>query len=194
MCHLNRYVHLREKVNTKDRNRGQPSNAGYYEFHRDVDPSPPVPLKFSADNLLAPDKGLTAAEPKGLTTEAAVQETSDVKAKGIESVKTSSIDISSSSEHPIILNVQSPDRLAGDLFFLDNTLSFTAEELSRAPAEVLGRSNHGNSYKATLDNGHVLRVKWLKEGLAKNKNEFAWEAKKFANIRHPNLVSLRGYY
>lgn len=192
--HLSRYVDFRKKVDTKDRNRGQPSSAGYYEFHKDVDPSPPVPLKFSADNLLAPDKGLTAAEPKGLTTEAAVQETSDVKAKGIESVKTSSADISSSSEHPIILNVQSPDRLAGDLFFLDNTLSFTAEELSRAPAEVLGRSNHGTSYKATLDNGHVLRVKWLKEGLAKNKKEFAREAKKFANIRHPNLVSLRGYY
>ncbi|XP_057870223.1 LRR receptor-like serine/threonine-protein kinase GHR1 [Cryptomeria japonica] len=218
--HFSRYVDFGEKVDTKDRNRGQPSSAGYYEFHKDVDPSPPVPLKFSADNLLVPDKRLTSAVPKGLTTEAAVQETSDVKAKGLDSVKTSSTaDISSSnnkkrslpgsqsylssppqsddsftSEHPVILNVQSPDRLAGDLFFLDNTLSFTAEELSRAPAEVLGRSSHGTSYKATLDNGHVLRVKWLREGLAKHRKEFAREAKKFANIRHPNLVSLRGYY
>ncbi|KAL0305413.1 UNVERIFIED_CONTAM: LRR receptor-like serine/threonine-protein kinase GHR1 [Sesamum radiatum] len=50
------------------------------------------------------------------------------------------------------LDVRSPDRLAGELYFLDDTISFTAEELSRAPAEVLGRSSHGTSYRATLDN------------------------------------------
>eukprot|EP00250_Pteridium_aquilinum_P006171 c16142_g1_i1 orf=311-3691(+) len=97
-------------------------------------------------------------------------------------------------ESPIVLKVQSPDRLAGDLHFLDNSLRFTAEELSRAPAEVLGRSSHGTTYKATLDNGYLLTVKWLREGLAKNKKEFSREAKKFAKIRHPNLNPLRGYY
>ncbi|KAL0442440.1 UNVERIFIED_CONTAM: LRR receptor-like serine/threonine-protein kinase GHR1 [Sesamum latifolium] len=57
------------------------------------------------------------------------------------------------------LDVRSPDRLAGELYFLDDTISFTAEELSRAPAEVLGRSSHGTSYRATLDNGLFLTVK-----------------------------------
>lgn len=95
---------------------------------------------------------------------------------------------------PIVLQVQSPDRLAGDLHFLDKSLKFTAEELSRAPAEVLGRSSHGTTYKATLDNGHLLTVKWLREGLAKNKKEFSREAKKFAQFRHPNLNPMRGYY
>ncbi|MCO5601816.1 hypothetical protein L7F22_055941 [Adiantum nelumboides] len=95
---------------------------------------------------------------------------------------------------PVILKVQSPDKLSGDLHFLDKSLRFTAEELSRAPAEVLGRSSHGTSYKATLDNGHVLTVKWLREGLAKSKKEFSREANKFAKIRHPNLIPLRGYY
>lgn len=95
---------------------------------------------------------------------------------------------------PAVLKVQSPDKLAGDLHFLDKSLRFTAEELSRAPAEVLGRSSHGTSYKATLDNGHVLTVKWLREGLAKSKKEFSREANKFAKIRHPNLIPLRGYY
>ncbi|MCO5565125.1 hypothetical protein L7F22_018796 [Adiantum nelumboides] len=95
---------------------------------------------------------------------------------------------------PVILKVQSPDKLAGELHFLDKSLRFTAEELSRAPAEVLGRSSHGTSYKATLDNGHVLTVKWLREGLAKSKKEFSREANKFAKIRHPNLIPLRGYY
>ncbi|GFP95950.1 probable LRR receptor-like serine/threonine-protein kinase at4g20940 [Phtheirospermum japonicum] len=92
------------------------------------------------------------------------------------------------------LDVRSPDRLAGELYFLDDTVSFTAEELSRAPAEVLGRSSHGTSYRATLDNGLFLTVKWLREGVAKQRKEFAKEAKKFANIRHPNVVGLRGYY
>ncbi|XP_051124937.1 LRR receptor-like serine/threonine-protein kinase GHR1 [Andrographis paniculata] len=92
------------------------------------------------------------------------------------------------------LDVRSPDRLVGELFFLDDTISFSAEELSKAPAEVLGRSSHGTSYRATLDNGLFLTVKWLREGVAKQRKEFAKEAKKFANIRHPNVVGLRGYY
>ncbi|XP_073006367.1 LRR receptor-like serine/threonine-protein kinase GHR1 [Typha latifolia] len=92
------------------------------------------------------------------------------------------------------LDVRSPDRLAGELHFLDETITLSPEELSRAPAEVLGRSSHGTSYRATLDNGVFLTVKWLREGVAKPKKEFAKEAKKFTNIRHPNVVGLRGYY
>ncbi|XP_074562931.1 putative inactive receptor kinase At5g10020 [Curcuma longa] len=98
------------------------------------------------------------------------------------------------SEQPAMLDVYSPDRLAGELFFLDNSLIFTAEELSRAPAEVLGRSSHGTSYKATLDSGHVLTVKWLRVGLVKVKKEFAKEAKRIGTIRHPNIIPWRGYY
>lgn len=92
------------------------------------------------------------------------------------------------------LDVKSPDRLAGELHFLDETIKLTPEELSRAPAEVLGRSSHGTSYRATLDNGVFLTVKWLREGVAKPRKEFSKEAKKFSNIRHPNVVGLRGYY
>ncbi|XP_028759337.1 LRR receptor-like serine/threonine-protein kinase GHR1 [Neltuma alba] len=92
------------------------------------------------------------------------------------------------------LDVRSPDKLIGELHFLDDAITLTPEELSRAPAEVLGRSSHGTSYKATLENGLLLRVKWLREGVAKQRKEFAKEAKKFSNIRHPNVVGLRGYY
>ncbi|KAG1334513.1 putative inactive receptor kinase [Cocos nucifera] len=98
------------------------------------------------------------------------------------------------SEQPVKLDVYSPDRLAGELFLLDNSLIFTAEELSRAPAEVLGRSSHGTSYKATLDSGHMLTVKWLRVGLVKHKKEFAKEAKRIGTIRHPNIISWMGYY
>ncbi|CAH8345974.1 unnamed protein product [Eruca vesicaria subsp. sativa] len=92
------------------------------------------------------------------------------------------------------LDVRSPDRLVGELQFLDDSIKLTPEELSRAPAEVLGRSSHGTSYKATLDNGVFLTVKWLREGVAKQRKEFAKEVTKFTNIRHPNVVTLRGYY
>ncbi|XP_074337674.1 putative inactive receptor kinase At5g10020, partial [Apium graveolens] len=97
-------------------------------------------------------------------------------------------------EQSVTLDVYSPDRLAGELFFLDNTLAFTAEELSRAPAEVLGRSSHGTLYKATLGSGLMLTVKWLRVGLVKHKKEFAKEVKRVGSIRHPNVVPLRAYY
>ncbi|XP_047325232.1 probable inactive receptor kinase At5g10020 [Impatiens glandulifera] len=92
------------------------------------------------------------------------------------------------------LDVDSPDRLIGELFFIDNSVAFTAEELSRAPAEVLGRSSHGTLYKATLDSGHMLSVKWLRVGLVKQKKEFAKEVKKIGSMIHPNIVPLRAYY
>ncbi|GMI92088.1 hypothetical protein like AT2G27060 [Hibiscus trionum] len=92
------------------------------------------------------------------------------------------------------LKVRSPDKLAGDLHLFDGSLALTADELSRAPAEIIGRSCHGTLYKATLDSGNVLAIKWLKEGIAKGKKEFAREVKKLGCIKHPNLVSLQGYY
>ncbi|KAI4967778.1 hypothetical protein ZWY2020_014945 [Hordeum vulgare] len=98
------------------------------------------------------------------------------------------------SHHHSILRVHSPDKLVGDLHLFDISVLFTAEELSRAPAEIIGRSCHGTSYKATLDNGYVLTVKWLKEGFAKSKKEFSREIKKLGSVKHPSLVSLRGYY
>jgi len=96
--------------------------------------------------------------------------------------------------HHSTLRVHSPDKLVGDLHLFDNSVVFTAEELSRAPAEIIGRSCHGTSYKATLDNGYMLTVKWLKEGFAKSKKEFSREIKKLGSVKHPNLVPLRGFY
>jgi len=102
--------------------------------------------------------------------------------------------LSEASEQPVTFDVYSPDRFAGELYFLDPSLSFTSEQLSRAPAEVLGRSSHGTLYKATLDGGPLLAVKWLRVGLVKNKKEFAKEIQKIGSIRHPNIVPVRAYY
>ncbi|KAL3850229.1 hypothetical protein ACJIZ3_012111 [Penstemon smallii] len=107
---------------------------------------------------------------------------------------TSPTKLNQQLENPIALNVCSPDKLAGDLQLFDNSLKFTAEELSSAPAEAVGMSCHGTLYKAVLTSGYILAVKLLKEGIAKGRKEFAREAKKLGNIRHPNLVSLQGFY
>ncbi|KAL9993789.1 putative protein kinase RLK-Pelle-LRR-III family [Helianthus debilis subsp. tardiflorus] len=95
-----------------------------------------------------------------------------------------------SSSHEVC----SPDKLIGELHLFHSSLVFGAQELSSAPAEMIGRSCHGTLYKAVLESGHVLAVKWLKEGIAKGKKEFAREVTKLGNIKHPNLVSLQGYY
>ncbi|KAL2238500.1 probable inactive receptor kinase At5g10020 [Sesamum indicum] len=110
------------------------------------------------------------------------------------SVNTSPAKLRHQSENASALKVCSPDKLAGDLHLFDNSLKFTPEELSSAPAEAVGMSCHGTLYKAVLSSGHVLAVKLLKEGIAKGRKEFAREAKKLGNIRHPNLVSLQGFY
>ncbi|KAJ7567590.1 hypothetical protein O6H91_02G154200 [Diphasiastrum complanatum] len=99
-----------------------------------------------------------------------------------------------SADNTVVLKVGSPDKLAGDLFLLDSSITFTAEELSRAPAEVLGRSSHGTSYKATLENGHSVTVKWLREEIARSKKDFTNEAKKLGSIKHPNILPLKGFY
>ncbi|ONK67369.1 uncharacterized protein A4U43_C06F19460 [Asparagus officinalis] len=134
------------------------------------------PLVLSAEDLqAAPRKGYSPSKTSGLSWSPGSGESYPQETIGR-------------------LDVRSPDRLAGELYFLDETITLTPEELSRAPAEVLGRSIHGTSYRAILDNGVFLTVKWLRVGVAKPKKEFAKEAKKFANIRHPNVVGLRGYY
>ncbi|KAI9194789.1 hypothetical protein LWI28_009205 [Acer negundo] len=99
-----------------------------------------------------------------------------------------------SSKNPDVLKASSPEKLDGDLHLFDGSQVFTAEELSHAPAEVIGRSCHGTLYKATLHSGNILAVKWLREGIAKGRKEFAREVKKLGSIKHPNLVSLKGYY
>ncbi|XP_058098461.1 probable inactive receptor kinase At5g10020 [Magnolia sinica] len=179
-----------------------------FSFHKNTGPAP-ISLRFSNDQLLPSDARSSMPRQKEYVTEIAEPGLPKAKEAGPDNglstmgLKSSPGSPMSSSPHfiesvvseqPVVLSVYSPDRLAGELFFLDSSLVFTAEELSRAPAEVLGRSSHGTSYKATLDSGHMLTVKWLRVGLVKRKKEFAKEVKRIGTIRHPNIVSLRGYY
>ncbi|OVA13664.1 Protein kinase domain [Macleaya cordata] len=197
----------------RDVKLGRFSRPSFFKFQKTAEQPPPTSLSFSNDHLLTSNSRSLSGQ-KELLTETVERSLPEGRVAGSESTKpdvqdntptsgwrsspgsplSSSPRFVESYEQPVMLNVYSPDRLAGELFFLDSSLVFTAEELSRAPAEVLGRSSHGTLYKATLDNGHMLTVKWLRVGLVKHKKEFAREAKKIGSIRHPNIVSLRAYY
>lgn len=179
--------------------RPLPQHVSNKDIHRRTTSKP---SRFSGRDSAGPVVSATDLTPrKGSSSEIIISPDEKMAAvTGLSPSKTSHFSWSpeSGDSYPVEnltrLDVRSPDRLAGELHFLDDALSLTPEELSRAPAEVLGRSSHGTSYRATLDNGVFLTVKWLREGVAKQRKDFAKEAKKFANIRHPNVVGLRGYY
>lgn len=166
--------HGRSKLDGESSERAV--KVGGFKSHGNTDPTT-TNLSFSQDHLLT--SNLRSLSGKA---ELATEIVQRVSAEGI------------SSEQPVTLDVYSPDQLVGELFFVDGCLSFTEEELSRAPAEVLGRSSYGTLYKATLENNHMLTVKWLRAGLVKNKKEFSKEVKKLGSLRHPNMVPVRAYF
>jgi Leucine rich repeat len=185
-------------------------------FSSRSDGSVPTPISFSNDRLLISHSRSMSAQKELLADSIefgyAADPNSTPKETGLQRTIPDMVELSS----PTPAQVQKPsqnlysdpysvgnipeqqvdqtDRLAGDLNFLDSSVILTAEELSRAPAEVLGRSSHGTTYKATLDNGHVLTVKWLRVGLVKSKKDFSKEVRRVGSVRHPNLVSWRGFY
>ncbi|KAL4644171.1 hypothetical protein ACB092_02G145000 [Castanea dentata] len=172
----------------RDVKLGRFTRPSLFNFHRNVEP-PPTSTSFSNDHLLT-------SNPRSLPgqTEFLTETVEHVLPEGV-SASSATVNSNVLDHHPATSGRRSsPDRFAGELFFLDTSLAFTAEDLSRAPAEVLGRSSHGTLYKATLDNGHMLTVKWLRVGLVKHKKELAREVKRIGSIRHPHIVPLRAYY
>ncbi|XWS41488.1 hypothetical protein CRYUN_Cryun17cG0086100 [Craigia yunnanensis] len=196
-----------------DAKLGRLSRPSLFKFHSNVQ-TPQTSLSFSNDHLLTSNSGSLSGQqefvtgivehgaPDRVTTSSASvnpnlldnEPATSGRKSSPGSPLPSSPHFIESCEQPVILDVYSPDRLAGELFFLDTSLTFTIEELSRAPAEVLGRGSHGTLYKATLRNGHMLTVKWLRVGLVKHKKEFAKEVKKIGSVRHSNFVPVRAYY
>ncbi|XP_002532041.2 probable inactive receptor kinase At5g10020 [Ricinus communis] len=199
---------------TREHGKVEPSaRSSLFKFQSNVH-RPPTSLSFSNDHLLTTNSRSLSGQtefgneivehdlPGGVAVGSAPPNlnviencpTTSGRKSSPGSPLTSSPRFIEPREQCVKLDVYSPDRLAGELFFLDASLAFTAEELSRAPAEVLGRSSHGTLYKATLDGGHMLTVKWLRVGLVKHKKEFAKEVKRIGSVRHPNIVPLRAYY
>ncbi|KAL6901919.1 hypothetical protein ACP4OV_004795 [Aristida adscensionis] len=82
----------------------------------------------------------------------------------------------------------------GKLVHFEGPLSFTADDLLCATAEILGKSTYGTVYKATMEDGSYVAVKRLREKIAKNQKEFEAEVNGLGKLRHPNLLALRAYY
>ncbi|XP_023640240.1 probable inactive receptor kinase At5g10020 isoform X2 [Capsella rubella] len=82
-------------------------------------------------------------------------------------VSSATSSLSNIQNSPNPRSQQTSVKLDGNLYIFDSSLKLTAEELSCAPAEAIGRSCHGTLYRAVLNSGYVLAVKWLREGTAK---------------------------
>ncbi|CAM6101999.1 unnamed protein product [Calypogeia fissa] len=86
------------------------------------------------------------------------------------------------------------EEMGGKLVHFDGPMAFSADHLLCATAEVLGKSAYGTVYKATLEDGNIIAVKRLREGIVKGQKEFESEVGTLGKIRHPNLLALRAYY
>ncbi|PON83266.1 Tyrosine-protein kinase [Trema orientale] len=89
---------------------------------------------------------------------------------------------------------ESGGEAGGKLVHFDGPVVFTADDLLCATAEIMGKSTYGTVYKATLEDGHQVAVKRLREKITKGQREFETEVNILGKIRHPNLLALRAYY
>ncbi|XP_030546183.1 receptor protein kinase-like protein ZAR1 [Rhodamnia argentea] len=81
-----------------------------------------------------------------------------------------------------------------DLVPLDSQVAFDLDELLKASAFVLGKSEIGIVYKVVLEDGLTLAVRRLGEGGSQRFKEFQTEVEAIGKLRHPNVVTLRAYY
>ncbi|XP_062092388.1 probably inactive leucine-rich repeat receptor-like protein kinase IMK2 [Humulus lupulus] len=89
---------------------------------------------------------------------------------------------------------ESSGEAGGKLVHFDGSVVFTADDLLCATAEIMGKSTYGTVYKATLEDGHEVAVKRLREKITKSHREFETEVNVLGKIRHPNLLAMRAYY
>lgn len=86
------------------------------------------------------------------------------------------------------------EELGGKLVHFDGPIAFSVDHLLNATTKVLGKSTYRIVYKATLEDGNIIAVKRIREGIVKGKKEFESEVGTLGKIRHPNLLALRAYY
>lgn len=76
---------------------------------------------------------------------------------------------------------------------LDLHINFDLEQLLKASAFLLGKSDIGIVYKVVLGSGPPVVVRRLGDGGGQRYKEFQTEVEAIGKIRHPNIVSLRAY-
>ncbi|XP_075500164.1 putative leucine-rich repeat receptor-like protein kinase IMK3 [Primulina tabacum] len=95
---------------------------------------------------------------------------------------------------PTAGEVEAIEETGGKLVHFDGSQIFSADDLLRATAEIMGKSTYGTVYKATMEDGIQVAVKRLREKITKGPREFESEVNVLGKIRHPNLLALRAYY
>ncbi|RDX69742.1 putative inactive receptor kinase, partial [Mucuna pruriens] len=79
------------------------------------------------------------------------------------------------------------------VFFEGCSYAFDLEDLLRASAEVLGKGTFGAAYKAALEDATTVVVKRLKD-VAVGKRDFEQHMEVVGDLKHDNVVQLKGYY
>ncbi|PIN09553.1 Serine/threonine protein kinase [Handroanthus impetiginosus] len=83
----------------------------------------------------------------------------------------------------------------GDLVMInDDKGEFGMGDLMKSAAEVLGNGALGSSYKAVMANGLTVVVKRIKEMSKIGREKFDAEMRKFASLRHKNVLTPLAYH
>lgn len=101
--------------------------------------------------------------------------------------------------------VEEGEDMRGDLIFMngrtetggtktENDHHFELDDLLKASAEGLGKGNFGNCYRAMMERGPIVVVKRLRDLKPLSKEEFVRILRGIAELKHPNLLPLLGYY
>ncbi|XP_019459708.1 PREDICTED: pollen receptor-like kinase 3 [Lupinus angustifolius] len=118
-----------------------------------------------------------------------VQVTAPVKREApAESMRKSTSSRKSGSGHHHVKGV-------GELVMINEEKGiFGLPDLMKAAAEVLGNGAFGSSYKAVMANGVAVVVKRTREMNALEKDSFDAEMKKFASLKHWNILTPLAYH
>ncbi|XP_030469836.1 pollen receptor-like kinase 3 [Syzygium oleosum] len=120
-----------------------------------------------------------------------VREVVPVPIPGVKPMRTGSSKKGSVSKR----KAQSSKHGLGNLVMLsDEKGEFGLADLMRASAEVLGNGGLGSAYKAVMSNGLSVVVKRMREMNALEKDEFDAEIRRYANLRHPNILTPLAYH
>lgn len=90
--------------------------------------------------------------------------------------------------------VEEPERREELEFFERNIAMFDLDDLLRASAEVLGKGQHGTTYKASLELSGVFAVKRVRNMNELGKKEFIQQMQVLGKLRHDNLAKIISFY
>ncbi|WOH04767.1 hypothetical protein DCAR_0624179 [Daucus carota subsp. sativus] len=105
---------------------------------------------------------------------------------------------SESEDHKKLSNINAEEikkyAMEKSLVIVDGETKLEAETLLRASAYILGSSGGSIVYKAVLEDGVVFAVRRIGESGVEKLKEFETQVKAISKLRHPNLVTVRGFY